>query len=62
MHGGFDHKELAGQLRQRDGWILSYNDTPYVRTLYNGYDIQTPKWRYGMSKNKNSREILISNL
>ena len=62
LHNGFDHEELARQLRQRDGWILSYNDTPYVRMLYNGYDIQTPKWRYGMSKNKTSREILISNL
>ena len=62
MHNGFDHEELARRLRQKDGWILSYNDTPYIRGLYKGYDIQTPEWTYGMSKNKNSREVLIVNI
>lgn len=62
MHEGFDHELLANLLKKRDGWILSYNDTPQIRGLYNGFEIITPEWVYGMSKNKKSREVLIANI
>ena len=34
---GFDHVGLAEILHNRDNWILSYNDTPFIRDLYSGY-------------------------
>ena len=61
MHEGFNHEELAEDLNQRDGWILSYNDCSLVRKLYKGHKFITPQWVYGMSKNKTSNEVLIVN-
>lgn len=62
MHDGFDHERLASLLRKREGWILSYNDDSTVRKMYEGFDIQTPNWQYGMSNNKASSELLILNV
>lgn len=62
MHEGFDHEELAARLRERSGWILSYNDCERVRKLYEGCDILAPEWGYGMSNGKQSRELLIVNV
>lgn len=59
MHKGFNHETLAKLLRQRDRWILSYNDCDLVRELYHGYQFITPVWTYGMSANKTSNEVLI---
>ena len=61
MHKGFNHEELADELKRRDGWLLSYNDNELIRNLYNNYKIITPKWNYGMSGDKKSRELLILN-
>lgn len=55
----FDHEGLAELLKNRDGWILSYNDCEYIRKLYSGYKFEYPSWAYGMSKSKRSNEILI---
>ena len=62
MHDNFDHKSLADSLMRRDGWILSYNDSPAIRGMYDGCDIHTPEWTYGMASNKKSREVLITRL
>ena len=62
MHDGFDHAELAGTLRQREGWVLSYNDCEEVRALYAGYKIVSPEWTYGMNGDKVSSELLIFNV
>ena len=61
MHDGFNHEELAAELRERDGWLLSYNDCRQVRDLYAGYRLLTPAWNYGMSGDKQSKELLIVN-
>lgn len=58
-HRGFDHKALAELLYKRDRWIMSYNDCDEIRTLYKDYVILSVEWIYGMSKNKQSREVLI---
>lgn len=58
-HKDFDHIGLCTLLRRRKKWILSYNDCDEVREMYNGYRILTPQWKYGMSNNKESRELLI---
>ena len=61
MHEDFDHEGLADMLKQRDGWILSYNDCPYIRKLYKGYKQIKPRWTYGMSDNKQSKELVVLN-
>ncbi len=58
-HRGFDHEGLAAILRKRDHWILSYNDCEEIRALYKGFPSVVPAWKYGMSNNKASKEILI---
>lgn len=59
MQRGFDHHSLACMLRGRGNWILSYNNSAAIRELYAGYHFHYPEWKYGMSKDKRSREILI---
>lgn len=58
-HKDFDHIGLADILRKREHWILSYNDCDEIRDLYAGHHILTPNWKYGMSNDKSSKEILI---
>ena len=57
----FDHGGLRETLQRRGGrWLLSYNDCESIRDLYRKIGvIAIPRWRYGMSRNKSSREILI---
>jgi len=52
---------LATILKGRDNWILSYNNCPEILKLYENYDILYPDWKYGMSSDKNSKEVLIIN-
>ena len=58
-HKDFDHEQLATILKKREHWILSYNDCKEIRSLYEGFHILTPNWKYGMSNNKMSKEVLI---
>ena len=65
MHKGFDHELLCEILRQRDNWVLSYNDSDQVRKMYDGYKIVPLSWSYGMKnvsskKMGKSSEILIT--
>jgi DNA adenine methylase len=55
-HGAFDHEGLAALLKQRDNWVLSYNDCSYIRDLYDGYAIAGEEWSYGM-RNVNSEKM-----
>ncbi|MYD46488.1 MAG: DNA adenine methylase [Gammaproteobacteria bacterium] len=61
MHD-FDHERLHSVLSERDSWILSYNDDPRIRSMYNSYRIETPEWSYSMSNGTKSKEILILNM
>jgi len=58
-HKNFDHIGLAKILKNREKWILSYNDSPEIHELYKGYSFHYPNWKYGMSNNKTSKEVLI---
>lgn len=58
-HRGFDHNLLFETIEKRDGWIMSYNDCDKIRKLYSGYKMVDLNWKYGMSKNKASSEVLI---
>lgn len=59
MHAEFDHKAFAEAIRSRKDWIVSYNDCPYIRTLYAGCRFFTETWSYGMNTSKKSSEIVI---
>ena len=58
-HRGFRHNLLALMLKERNGWVLSYNNCPEVAELYKGYRVLYPKWTYTMSNDKMSKEVLI---
>lgn len=58
-HRDFDHQGLAKLLTNRDGWVLSYNDSEEIRDMYQGHHIIVPKWTYGMGNSKKSKELLI---
>ena len=62
MHNNFNHEELAEILNNRDGWILSYNNSDSIRDLYKNYKINFPNWNYGMPTDKQSKELLIINI
>ena len=59
LHKNFDHYTLAKILKKRNSWILSYNNSKEIHQLYSDYTILYPDWKYGMSHNKKSREVLI---
>ncbi len=60
-HKTFDHRALAELLQKRDRWLMSYNDCQEVRELYKDNSIVSIyQWLYGMSKDKQSKEILIT--
>lgn len=61
LHRNFDHEGLAKILKHRNKWILSYNYCNDMLDLYDDYviDYKQPKWKYGMSNDKFSREALI---
>ena len=62
-HKAFDHGALAELLHKRERWIMSYNDCQEIRELYKNNTILSStdkiEWIYGMSKNKQSKEVLI---
>ncbi|CAN5256850.1 DNA adenine methylase [soil metagenome] len=58
-HKDFDHEGLSNILQEREHWILSYNDCDEIRNMYEGFHILTPNWKYGMSNDKRSKEVLI---
>jgi DNA adenine methylase len=58
-HKHFDHVALHATLKQKNNWVLSYNNCAYIRKLYTGFRIKKLHWNYGMNKSKQSHEILI---
>jgi len=59
MHKNFDHQKLAEILNKRNNFILSYNNCDEVKEMYKNHIFLYPEWKYGMSSNKKSNEILI---
>ncbi len=61
LHKDFPHVDLAEMLRRKDKWILTYDNVPEVRLLYEGFrktrDIQ---WIYRAGgKSRPSNELVI---
>jgi len=59
MHEKFDHEMLFDNLKNKDNYILCYNDCEYIRNLYKDYIIVSASWAYGMNNSKESSEIII---
>lgn len=57
--GEFDHERLAEILKNRDNWILSYNDAETIRTLYAEYLKIVMLGRNFSTNRKTSTELLI---
>ena len=60
LHSEFDHERLCHVLKQRDSWILSYNNNDMIKDLYASYRIEYPTWAYGRGSD-HCDEILIIN-
>jgi DNA adenine methylase len=61
LHEAFDHVRFRDIIAESTvPWLLSYNDTPEVRNLYENYEILPATWSYGMNASKKSSEILIT--
>jgi len=58
-HINFDHASLFELLKDRDNWIMSYNNSSFILEMYKDFPIVEPKWAYGMSKDKTAKEALI---
>ncbi len=67
LHKGFDHERLAKTLKKSTHkWLLTYDDSPYIRELFSFAHIHTWDLMYGMRNvNANSdqkgKELFISN-
>lgn len=62
LHKVFNHDELAEILRERKGWVMSYNDVPEIRRMYDWATIVEAKWSYTMHNwHSKSNEIIIVN-
>lgn len=56
----FDHNALFDIMKEtKMCWIMTYNDHPKIRKMYQNYTILDINWSYGMNKTKKSSEIVI---
>lgn len=62
-HDGFDHDRLHRLLtnlsEQGVKWIMSYNNCEEIHGLYQYYRRVPATWKYGMSADKNGKELMI---
>lgn len=59
LHAKFDHEGLFKILSTRQNWMLCYNKCDWVTDRYKDFAIIDVQWSYGMSKSKESSEVLI---
>jgi DNA adenine methylase len=58
-HKRFKHDTLRDLVEDCQSWVMSYNDCPKIRKMYDKYKIVSLEWAYGMGNSKKSSEILI---
>ena len=51
-------KQVCNQ-KNRDNWLLSYNDCEQVREAYSDFTILPIDWAYAMGNSKKSNEVVI---
>jgi DNA adenine methylase len=64
LHENFDHVGLFYAISKKKNvlWMMSYNDSDFIRDLYKDYTIKELNWSYSMNKSKKSSEIIIMNM
>lgn len=62
-HRGFDHAEFHDTITKEKNWIVSLDDCAATRRLFDGFHMETPKWKYSIKatvkKASESNELLI---
>lgn len=67
LHKGFDHERFAEVMcRCNHKWIITYDDSPYIRSLFSFAKIEEWQLTYGMrnvggTSKQRQGELLISN-
>lgn len=67
LHTGFNHERLAEHLRAtQHRWLITYDDSPFIRSLYSFANIREWNIVYGMrnvtsTSTQKARELFISN-
>lgn len=67
LHKGFDHEKLAYILQHTNHkWLITYDDSDYIRNLFSWANIQSWNLTYGMRNingniNQNGKELFIAN-
>ncbi|MDR2126223.1 MAG: DNA adenine methylase [Prevotellaceae bacterium] len=67
MHKSFDHKRFANTMKHcSHKWLITYDDSEYIRNLFSFANIQSWNLTYGMrniteSSNQNGKELFIAN-
>ena len=67
LHTTFDHQRFADNMRQcQHKWLITYDDSPEIRTLFNFANITPWTLQYGMNNYKQKsaaigQELLIKN-
>lgn len=67
LHKGFDHEKLAKILKNTPHkWLMTYDDSDYIRNLFSWANIQPWNLTYGMRNingnvNQNGKELFIAN-
>jgi len=49
LHEEFNHYELYEKLKNKNLWLLCYNNCDYIKDLYKDYYISSESWKYGMN-------------
>ena len=66
-HKGFDHERFANACKQSPHkWLITYDDSEYIRDLFKGFNITTIELVYAMkntpySKKNKGNELIITN-
>lgn len=67
MHKGFDHERFAETMKNtKHKWLITYDDSDYIRDLFSFANIFTLELTYGMrnvteNSEQKEKEIVISN-
>ena len=62
LHETFEHDLLFEIIKDKQNWLLTYNDCEYIRNKYKDFTILEVDWAYGMNKSKKSSELVILSL
>jgi DNA adenine methylase len=62
FYGDQDHRELAQYVQEQDEfkWVMSYDDTNFIRNLYATCEISHLSLEYSLQRRREAQELLIS--